>query len=201
MSAVASAAGPLAANLFIVKEHVGLFKAANNYDIYDPETGRLVMECREEGLGIITKLLRFTDYKRMTPFDVRVRLPGGPTLVRVKRGVTLFFSKVTAFDEHDRAIGQFQQKFTVIRGKFTIATPDGRPLCALVGDWKAWNFRFMDGDTELAQVAKKWSGIGRELFTSADTYALRISPSVPAASEARRLILAAVMCIDMVLKE
>ena len=27
-------------NRFLVKEHVGVFKAANNYDIYDPETGK-----------------------------------------------------------------------------------------------------------------------------------------------------------------
>ena len=28
-------------NLFLVKEHIGIFKAANNYDILDPETGEL----------------------------------------------------------------------------------------------------------------------------------------------------------------
>ena len=53
-------------NLFFVKEHVGLFKAANNYDIYDPDTGKIIMECREERLGVLTKLFRFTDFKRMT---------------------------------------------------------------------------------------------------------------------------------------
>ena len=43
--------------------------------------------------------------------------------------------------------------------------------------------------------------IGKELFTSADNYALEISDAVPADSAVRQLILAAVMCIDMVLKE
>ena len=52
-------------NVFLVKEHVGMFKAASNYDIYDPETGGVILECREEKLGILTKILRFTDYKRM----------------------------------------------------------------------------------------------------------------------------------------
>ena len=33
---------------FLVKEHIGMFKAANNYDIYDPQTGQIIMECREE---------------------------------------------------------------------------------------------------------------------------------------------------------
>ena len=55
-------------NVFLVKEHVGMFKAANNFDIYDPENNQKLMTCREDNLGFFTKLFRFTDYKRMTPF-------------------------------------------------------------------------------------------------------------------------------------
>lgn len=53
-------------NIFIVKEHVGMFKAANNYDIYDPETNMITMECREERLGLLTKLFSHRD---KTPLD------------------------------------------------------------------------------------------------------------------------------------
>ena len=62
----------LQSNGFLVKEHLGLFKAANNYDIHDPETGAVIMYCREDHLGIFTKILRFTEYKKHTPFDIRV---------------------------------------------------------------------------------------------------------------------------------
>ena len=43
--------------------------------------------------------------------------------------------------------------------------------------------------------------MGKELFTSADNYMLQTSDSVPTDSLIRQLIFAAVMCIDMVLKE
>ena len=59
----------------------------------------------------------------------------------------------------------------------------------------------MHNDLEFAHVTKKWAGIGKEFFTSADNYMLEISSSVPANHPIRQLILAAVMCIDMVLKE
>ena len=59
----------------------------------------------------------------------------------------------------------------------------------------------MADENELAHVTKKWSGIGKELFTSADNYVLEISDSVPTDNPMRQLILGAVMCIDMVLKE
>lgn len=74
-------------------------------------------------------------------------------------------------------------------------------VCMLKGKWTGWDFRFMAGETELAHVTKKWAGLGRELFTSADNYILQISPQVPPGHTVRKLILAAVMCIDMVLKE
>ena len=188
-------------NLFFVKEHVGMFKAANNFDILDPETSEIIMECREENLGFITKLLRFSDYKRMTPFDIEIRTPDGQRLVRITRGISIFLSKVTVLDENDQIIGGFKQKLFSIGGAFDVLDPDGNVLCSLKGKWTGWNFRFLAGDQEFAQVSKKWAGLGKELFTTADNYILKIDDSVPRDNPLRQLILAAVMCIDMVLKE
>lgn len=186
---------------FFVKEHTGILKAANNYDILDPETNSVMMECREENLGIFTRLFRFTDYKRMTPFDVRIRTTDGRQVVRVTRGVSFFVSDVSVFDENDNRIGGFKQKFFSIGGRFSVLDKNDRPVCVLQGKWTSWDFRFVEGDTEYASVSKKWAGIGKELFTSADNYMLQINSNVPADSDIRKLILAAVMCIDMVLKE
>jgi uncharacterized protein YxjI len=188
-------------NLFLVKEHVGMFKAANNYDIYDPDTGTIIMECREERLGALTKMFRFTDYKRMTPFDIQIRTPEGNQVVRVTRGIALFLSKVDVLDQHDQPLGGFKQKFLSIGGAFNVLDVNDNPICELKGKWTGWNFKFMANGVEFAHVTKKWTGIGKEFFTSADNYVLKISKSVPKDHVARQLILAAVMCIDMVLKE
>jgi len=192
---------PLNKNVLLVKEHVGMFKAANNYDIYDPDTNEIVMECRENKLGVFTKMLRFTDYKRMTPFNIEVQTPDGQQVVRVKRGISIFLSKVAVHDENDQVIGGFQQKFFSIGGKFDVLDEKDQSLCTLKGKWTGWDFRIMNGDVELAHVSKKWAGLAKEMFTSADNYVLGISENVPPDSNIRKLILAAVMCIDMVLKE
>ncbi len=189
-------------NVFFIKEQVGLFKAANSFDIYDPETKQIVLECREERLGFFTKLFRFTDYKRMTPFEIDVRVPGGKNIITVKRGVNLFLSNVEVLDENNILIGRFKQKFFSIGGKFDVLDASERPLCTLKGKWTSWDFKFVTADNkEFATVTKKWSGLGKELFTSADNYILQINPEVPAGSPLRLLIMAAVMCIDLVLKE
>lgn len=188
-------------NLFLVKEHVGVFKAANNYDVHDPESGEVLLQCREPNLGFFTKLLRFTDYKRMTPFEVVVTGADGRKALTVRRGVSLFLSKVDVLDENGRRIGGFKQKFFTIGGGFRVLDAGDNELCTLKGKWTSWEFRFLKGERELAKVSKKWSGLGRELFTSADNYMLSISDAVPQDDEIRTLIMAAVMCIDMVLKE
>jgi len=188
-------------NLFFIKEHVGMFKAANNFDIYNPDKNELVMHCREDNLGTFTKLLRFTDYKRMTPFEVEIKSAAGEKILTVKRGVSIFLSTVEVLDENNKLVGKFKQKFFSIGGKFDVLGPNDNVLCTLQGKWTSWNFKFMQGENQLAEVSKKWAGIGKELFTTADNYMLAINDSVKKEDEARLLILAAVMCIDMVLKE
>ena len=189
-------------NLYLIKEHTGIFKAANNYDIYDPETGDIVFECREENLGWITKVLRFTKTKRMTPFDIEIKDASGKRVVRITRGVTLFMSNVMVMDENDRQIGGFKQKLFSIGGKFKVKDSGGHDICELKGKWTGWDFKFLDNQgREMAHVTKKWAGLGKEMFTSADNYMLEISAELPVDDDKRKLILGAVMCIDMVLKE
>jgi uncharacterized protein YxjI len=189
-------------NLFFIKEHVRIFKAANIYDIYNPETEQIVLNCREENLGFFTRLFRFTSYKRMTPFDIDIRTPEGEKIITVRRGVSFFISNVEVFDNNGMLLGRFRQKFFSIGGKFEVLDASDQPLCMLRGKWTSWEFKFVSADeNELASVTKKWSGIGKELFTTADNYILRISQEVPKDSQLRQLILAAVMCIDLVLKE
>ena len=189
-------------NLFLVKEHVGLFKAANNFDIYDPQSGEVVLHCREPRLGIAAKVFRFTEYKRFTPFEIEITTPSGEPVCSVHRGFSFFLSTVEVRDKQKEKIGSFKQHLFSLGGAFTVLSAAGKELCHLKGSWTGWNFRFVaDDGTEFAHVTKKWFGVGKELFTSADNYVLEIDDSVPADNPLRQIILSAVMCIDMVQKE
>ncbi|MDP2159919.1 MAG: phospholipid scramblase-related protein [Flavobacterium sp.] len=191
----------LSKNVFLVKEHIGMFKASNNFDIFNPESGSLLMTCREPNLGFFTKMFRFTDYKKMTPFHIIISDLQGKKILSVKRGFTVFRSDVTVFDENDKPLGVFKQKFFSFGGKFEIHDANDRNLCTLQGKWTGWDFKFIKDGKELAHVSKKWAGIGKEFFTSADNYVLEIYNHVPEDAPIRALILASVMCIDMVFKE
>jgi uncharacterized protein YxjI len=188
-------------NTFLVKEHVGLLKAASNYDISDLATGKLLLTCREPKLNLLTKILRFTDYRRMTPFALEVRTETGELVLEVKRGIAFFRSRVNVTDSAGRTLGTFKQKLFSIGGKFDVLDASGQLACTLKGQWTGWDFRFAQSDRELARVTKRWSGIGKELLTTADNYVLDISSSVANDHSVRALIMSAVLCIDKVLKE
>jgi uncharacterized protein YxjI len=178
-----------------------MFRASNSYEIFDPETNQHLMTSKEPNLGFFTKLFRFTKYKKLTPFDVLVTEPSGKKIVNIKRGITLFRSDVKVFNEKEQLIGYFKQRFWSLGGKFEIMDKNQKPICTLQGDWTGWDFKFINGNNELGFVNKKWAGIGKEFFTTADNYVLSISENVAPDSVERQLIFAAVMVIDMVLKE
>ena len=188
-------------NTFFVKEHVGYFKAATNYDIYD-EQKNLLLECREPNLGFFTKILRFTKYKSMTPFEVLVtHVASGKQVLRVQKGVSWFRSVVQVYDENDTLQGIFRQRLLTIGGKFDIMDENEIVKCQVKGKWTSWEFSFEQDGRQLAQVTKKWAGIGKEFFSTADNYVVSIDPTLPAQDDVRLLIVAAALCIDKVLKE
>jgi uncharacterized protein YxjI len=188
-------------NLYFVKEKTGILKASNSYDILNPETSQILMTSTEPNLGFFTKILRFTKYKAMTPFNVVVQSAEGRPVVNLKRKVAIFRSDVQVFDDKDRQIGYFKQKFWSMGGKFEVYDMQNKQVCLVEGKWTGWDFKFTRNNQEIAHVTKKWAGLGKELFTTADNYILEIKDIVPQDDDVRQFIMASVLCIDMVLKE
>ena len=177
--------------LFLIKEHIGMFKAANNFDIYNPETGEMMMTCREEKLGFFTKMFRFTKYKMMTPFHVEIKSMSEEPVMSIMRKSSFWgFTPVSVMDEKGKLVGTMKRKFRF-----------GQLICTLKGNFIGWDFKISKDDQEWANITKKWAGIGKELFTSADNYILEINHLVPKDDQVRTIMLGAVLCIDFLLKE
>ena len=190
-----------AKNQFFVKEYVGLFKAANSYDILDVESQQLLLECREPNLGFFTKLFRFTKYKTQTPFNIEVTDGVGQLVLRLTRGVSLFRSTVKVFDGNDVLLGKFRQKLLSLGGKLNVLDTNDQVICTVQGKMISFDYKFLRNGEQIALVTKKWMGLGRELFTTADNYVVNIEPTVVANDSIRPMIVAAALCIDMVFAE
>ena len=190
-------------NLYLFKEHLGLIKAHNNYDIFDPESKEMILHCREKNLNFFYKIVRIflKDYKRMTPFEIEIKGLTGKKILKVKKGVSFILSKIQVYDENDNIVGIFKQRLFPFGNNFDMLDKSENLVCKLKGNFIGWNFKFLKGNSEVGLVTKKWAGIGKEMFTSADNYVLEIKDKVEKDSPLRLLILAAVICIDMVIKE
>jgi uncharacterized protein YxjI len=190
---------------YFIREHVGLFKLVDTYDILDPESQQKIGEACEEVSGWL-KVLRLIIDKRMMPTRVAVyaTVGEGPQAQRtlqfaITRGLTLLRSRVRVLDAQGTLLGTFQSKLFSLGGGFRVFNAQEQEVADVKGDWKGWNFKFLSGGQELGQVTKKWAGLGKELFTTADNYIITIS-SAPHPTTSL-LLLAAGLAIDTVIKE
>jgi uncharacterized protein YxjI len=190
--------------MYFIRERVGFIKLADTYDILDPATQTQIGIAQERS-GILVHILRLVVNKQMLPTKVFVYEGDNPEdnfrlLFSIQRGFTFFRSRVNIVDRNGNVVGWFQSKMFSLGGAFRVFDAAGNEVALVKGDWKGWNFRFLDkSEKEIGTITKKWAGIGKELFTSADSYIITLNQeSAPAKAI---LLLAAGLAVDTVYKE
>jgi uncharacterized protein YxjI len=189
-----------ALDTFLVREHIGLMKLHEEYDILAPD-GKKIGTAIERA-GTLKKLLKLVVNKNMLPFTVEIVNPQGQIMVTIHRPFTIFRSRVSVANAAGEPIGHFRQRMLSLGGAFDVYDRNEQLIANLQGDWKGWNFKFLDKNgQELGVVSRKWTGLAQELFTSADNYVVHIDREKIPDVDQLQLLLAAAICIDMVLKE
>ncbi|MFO0584209.1 MAG: phospholipid scramblase-related protein [Anaeromyxobacter sp.] len=138
--------------------------------------------------------------KANRPFEMRVVAASeggaGPRALQLRRPFTWLFARLEVTGEGGQPLGTIQQRFSLLRRKLDVVTPDGRLLARIVGPWfRPWTFVVLRGesDVELGRIEKRWSGAVSELFTDADTFLVTFGRADAAL---RRLLLAAAVLVD-----
>lgn len=186
---------------YVVKERAGVLKLTDTYDILDPDTGQSIGIAKEEPPGIV-KYLRLLGNNKFFPTRVNVyEREDQPPILSIRRGVALFRPKVHV-TSREREIGYFKAKLISWGPSFRIFDVQDNEIGEVKGDWKGWNFQLLaPGGQELGRVTKKWAGLAKELFTTADTYVIALSDSAAGRPDVAQLLLAAGLAIDTVFKE
>jgi uncharacterized protein YxjI len=145
------------------------------------------------------KALRLLVNKSILPTRIEISAgEGQPALLVLKRGFTLVRARVDVLDGAGTPLGYLKAKLFSLGGGFHIYSTDDQKFAEVKGDWKGWNFKLIDvNGHEMGTVTKKWSGLGRELFTSADNYVIEVREG----TSSNALLLAAALAIDTVFKE
>ncbi|HYG74554.1 MAG TPA: phospholipid scramblase-related protein [Planctomycetota bacterium] len=185
---------------FLVREHVGFMKLHEAYDLLSAD-GKIIGTAVERASGW-KKLLKLFVNKQMLGFTVEILNEQQQVLLTITRPFTILRSVVSVFDANATKIGYFRQHLLSLGGAFDVHDAQDKKIALLKGDWKGWNFKFTDDSgQEIGTVGRQWGGIAKELFTNADNYVVHIERSKVTDVKQVQLMLAAALCIDMVLKE
>lgn len=187
-------------NSFFVKEHVEILKLAGTYDILDPETSQQLALAKEEPSGWV-KLLKLFMNKLFLPTKVSV-YEDNNLVFYIQKPFTFIRSKVSIFKSSGEYLGYFKSKILTIGGGFYVFDASERQVAEIKGNWVGWDFRLIGADgQEIGTVNKKWAGAVKEIFTSADNYLISLNEGSPQTPEAKMLLIAAGLAIDIIYKE
>jgi len=186
---------------YVVKEHVAFAKLTATYDLLDAESGAPIGIAKEEPPGW-AKWMRLVANKHMLPTAINVYEGTSTTpLVSIQRGFTFLRARVSVV-MGDRTIGHFEAKLMSVGPSFRILDAQDVEIGSVKGDWKGWNFKITSSTgEELGTIAKKWDGLGKALFTSADTYVIALSAGAAGRPDVAALLLAAGLAVDTVYRE
>lgn len=181
-------------NTFVVKQKAKMFSSRNSYEILD-ETGAVIGTAEQQTSGL-AKLIGMIAGEPATQIEFREK-PDDSLVFTVKRS-GLVFKKVQVLDAQGAAIGTYKAKKFSLSGGFHVYDGSGKHVAEIRGKLLKSDYTFFqpDGKTEMGKVSKKWAGAMKEMFTSADTYAVQIEPAFGDDPKTKMLILGAAVAID-----
>ena len=150
----------------------------------------------EVGEGVGAFLARmFLKSKR--PFTLELKSPEGSTLLRLRRPFHWWLSHMDVEDAQGQRLGSIQQRFAFFERLYEVCGPSGEVLAVLRGPFfKPWTFHLELGGREVGKIQKQWSGLGKEMFTTADNFGVSFMDVGDA--RLRTLVVAATFLIDFV---
>jgi len=185
---------------FLVKERVAVLKLTDTYDIFDPSTGERIGVALDKPPSW-AKYARMFLHKQFLPTRVEISENefDGPMLTILKRP-GFFRVEVSLLDSRGQIFGSFRSKLFRLGGGFYVYDSQGSVIAEVNGDWKGWNFSIVsESGRRIGEVTKKWAGVGKEIFTTADTYVISVGESEK--PETVAMALAAGLAVDTVFKE
>jgi uncharacterized protein YxjI len=194
-------AGLLEMERMFINQKAKLFELTAEYKIRDPD-GAEVGVIRQEGQSKLKKVARLvSSLDQFMTHTLGVYDAAGAKVCELTRPRKVFKSRVIVNDGTGELVGTIVQQNVFGKIRFGYEGADGKPLGGINAEnWRAWNFSIVDdGGREVGRITKKWAGIGKEMFTTADNYLFEIEPSV--SGPLRILALASAAGVDLALKQ
>ena len=182
---------------FVVRQKVERLEAItgietrNRYEVLTPD-GRAVALAYEES-GTMSRL--FLETHR--PLTLHIADLNGQDILVASRGFFLFFMHLRVHDADGRAIGGIRRKWGFLKRRMVIEDSAGNPVAEVSGSvFRRYTFTIRQNGQEIGRITKRWSGLGREMFTDADTFLVEM-PIGHGDDDFQSLALATAFAVDL----
>ena len=188
-------------NILVINQKAKLIELTDEYRIRDEE-GNDIGYIREERQATLKKAARLvSDLDQFFTHRLSIYDAQGTKVVQLVRPRKIMKSRVEISDGSGRPVGTIVQKNVFGKKRFALEGASGETLGAINAEnWRAWDFAIEDvTGGEVGRITKKWAGLLKEGFTTADNYVLEISGQV--SDDLRLMMLASAAGVDLALKQ
>jgi uncharacterized protein YxjI len=187
-------------SVLVVNQKAKIIEITNEYAVFDQD-GNQIGAVRQVGQNALRKVLRaLTSLDQFLTHRLEVADANGTVLLQLTRPAKIVKSRVIVADGAGKEIGTIVQQNVIGKINFSLVARGQTVGSINAENWRAWDFSIKDhAGREVARVQKKWEGIVKNVFTTADNYIVNI-PS-PLEDPLRSLVVAAALSIDTALKQ
>jgi uncharacterized protein YxjI len=188
-------------DVVVINQKVKLIELTNEYLVRDAE-GNDIGVIRQEGQSKAKKLLRLvSSVDQFLTHSLAVYDADGTKVLQLVRPRKLVKSRLEVADGYGQPVGSIVQQNAIGKIRFGLHDAAGNELGLVRGEnWRAWDFAVEDASgAEVGRITKKWEGMLKASFTTADNYVLSIDPGIR--GPLRLLIFASAAGVDTALKQ
>lgn len=186
-------------SVLVVNQKTKLIELTNEYEVYDLH-GQQIGAVVQVGQTALKKAVRFvSNLDQFLTHRLEVRDATGVVLV-LTRPAKFVKSRVQVARGDGLPIGEIVQANVFGKIRFDLVA-NGQVVGAIQAEnWRAWDFAIVDSaGTEVARITKRWEGLARTLFTTADKYVVHVHFKLP--EPLASMVIAAALTVDTALKQ
>ena len=181
-------------NSFIIDEKITAFRFTESYKIYN-DSGKIIGAIQQANISGSAKAARIFLGSRKSLQSIQYDITdenANVVAVLKKDGISAGFSKLNTIEILDGD----KRRIGILKNGILLDTEDNQVGTIHHNLFPTLNYTLKDiSGEDLAVITKKWNGIGKELFTTADKYHVEMFGNLT--QERRVLVLASAIMIDM----
>ena len=186
--------------VLFVNQKAKLIEVTNQYAVCDAD-GNVVAHVNQVGQSTAKKILRMiSSVDQFLTTKLEITDATGAVVMSLTRPAKVFKSTVIVNDPNGTELGRIVQDNVFGKIRFALEV-GGKQIGAIKAEnWRAWDFAIENADgREVARITKKFAGLTRAVFTTADNYVVEIHDDL--SQPLHSLVVAAALSVDTALKQ